>query len=363
LIPKLKNWVLHDYLQVNGGAERLVINLTRGLQGFGLGVSGIYQDFANSGELQGIHCQITAGFLMRYIPRIPRALIVFSLNQSLIRHADCVIYSGIYAPLAVNHQLKGKRIYYCHTPPRFAFDLEDKYLIRVLPPFRPLVRIIISNYRKRYLIALKRMDLIITNSIHVQKRLYSQTGLIAKVIYPPISTKPFIHRGEGDYYLSVGRLEKPKRVDQIIRAFLNLPDLKLVVASGGSEFKRLKLLAKGAANIHFTNWINDNELADLVGRAIAVIYIPTDEDFGMSAVEAMAAGRPVIGVAEGGLLETIINGQTGILLTPNPSPEVIASAVQQLTKEVAIEMHESCKHRAGQFSTEQFLLSFKSIVE
>ncbi len=363
MIPKLRNWVLHDYLQVNGGAERLVINLARGLSGFGLGVSGIYQNFVSSGELGEMHCQITAGVLTRCLPRIPRALIAFSLSKSLIRHADRVIYSGIYAPLAVRHQLTGKRIYYCHTPPRFAFDREEEYLERSIPLFRPFLRIMIAQYRKAYLNALKHMDLIIANSNHVSKRLYDLTGMDSKVIYPPILTKHFSHRGEGGYYLSVGRLEKPKRVDRIVRAFLSMPDCNLVVASGGSEFDRLNRIAKGAANIHFTNWINDNDLADLVGRAIAVIYIPSDEDFGMSAVEAMAAGRPVIGVAEGGLVETIVDGQTGIMLSPNPSPAAIASAVKQLTEETAIQMRESCIHRAGLFSTEQFLSSFKSIIE
>src|SRR5450830_1426619 len=106
---KLRNWVLHDYLQVNGGAERLVITLARGLNEFGLGVSGIYPGFSGTGRLDGLHCEVTSvkGFRL---PRIPRALLAFSQGPEFITHADQVIYSGLYAPLAAARQIGGKRI-------------------------------------------------------------------------------------------------------------------------------------------------------------------------------------------------------------------------------------------------------------
>ena len=83
--------------------------------------------------------------------------------------------------------------------------------------------------------------------------------------------------------------------------------------------KNLERLANKAKNIKFVGIISDTHLKDLLSRCIATIYIPIDEDFGMSPVESMAAGKPVIGVAEGGLLETIVHKETGFLLQPNPN--------------------------------------------
>jgi glycosyltransferase involved in cell wall biosynthesis len=122
-------------------------------------------------------------------------------------------------------------------------------------------------------------------------------------------------------------------------------------------------MAAGAANIRFVGWQQEQALAHLVGNAIAVIYVPMDEDFGMSAVEAMAAGKPVIGVDEGGLRESIVPGQTGILLPADPAPEAIATAIGQLTPAIAASMREACEVRARDFSRARFLSAFAEIIE
>ncbi|MFM2275389.1 MAG: hypothetical protein RL211_1261 [Pseudomonadota bacterium] len=359
LIPT--QWVLHDYLQVNGGAERLVATLARGLPGFGLAVSGIYSGFSDTAHLDRLTWRIIDGS-MRCLPRVSRALLAFGYSSRLIRSAEQVIYSGVYAPLAVQYQQRGHRIFYCHTPPRFAFDRESRYLSRFHALLRPLVRVVIARYRCAYLEALRKMDVVICNSQHVRQRLRAETGLDSRVVYPPIDTERFHYHGQGNYYLSVARLEPSKRVDRIIRAFLAMPDRQLLVLSGGSELQRLTALAADAPNIHFTGWINDPTLTHFMGYAIAAIYIPEDEDFGMSAVEAMAAGKPVIGVNEGGLRESVLHGCTGILLSANPTPEAIVSAVKQLPAEVAATMRRACQERAAVFSTEKFLNAFQSIV-
>ena len=353
--------VLHDYLQVNGGAERLVISLASGLPDFALGVSGLYPDFAGSGDLKGLVLHLP-GRLVSCLPRIPRALLTFGRGGLVPRKADCVIYSGIYAPLAVHRQPGGKRIYYCHTPPRFAFDWEAQYMVRVPAMLRPLLRLAIARYRNAYLQAVRAMDVVVANSMHVRERLLALTGIHATVIYPPIDTERFRYLGQQDYYLSVGRLEPNKRIELIVRAFLAMPDKKLVVASGGSQLPALQTLAAGAANIRFVGWQEEAALAALVGNAIAVIYLPCDEDFGMSAVEAMAAGKPVIGVDEGGLRESIVAGQTGILLPANPPVDGLVQAVGQLSAAVAVNMRAACEVRATEFSRSRFLSAFEAII-
>ena len=355
-----RHWVLHDYLQVNGGAERLVITLTESLPDFALGVSGIYPGFSESGDLLGLAPEVFSG-VERVLPRIPRALLAFSRSRREISLAETVIYSGIYAPLAVRSQPKGRKILYCHTPPRFAFDLQDDYLVKFSPAIRPLIRHLISAYRHAYLHSIRVMDQVVTNSLHVRRRFFDNTGVDSIVIYPPIDIEHFRWLGQADYYLSLGRLEPNKRVDQIVRAFLRMPDRKLVVASGGSELSTLKKLASSATNIHFTGWIDNNKLAQLVGNAIACLYIPKDEDFGMSAVEAMAAGKPVISVNEGGLRESVIHDQTGLLLEPNPSIDQIIQATSYLSSLRCQGMRIACESRAKEFSKERFLAQMHSL--
>ncbi len=355
------NWVLHDYLQVNGGAEHLAITLARGLRGFGLGVSGVYEGFSSTGELGDLHCEVTGGLAL-CLPRVARALYAFATGPAFLVHAQCVIYSGIYAPLAEARQLGGKKIYYCHTPPRFAFDRIDDYLNRVPAWLRGSYQVAVLLYRQKYLEALRRMDEVIVNSEHVRSRLLALTGIDSQVIYPPIDTELFKNRGDAGYFLSTARLEPAKRVDRIIQAFVEMPEQTLVVASGGSQYEALKAMAQGAPNIQFTDWVTDAVMHDLVGRARAVIYVPADEDFGMSAVEAMAAGKPVISVAEGGIQESVLHTQTGLLLAADPSPRDIALAVQTISPQVVQRMQPFCEMRAAEFSTDRFLSSFRNLV-
>lgn len=362
MTPAPARWVLHDYLQVSGGAERLVIALAGGLPGFSLGVSGIYPAFLMSGDRPKMVPRIVGSPALRVLPRIPRALAAFGRDRSWLREAECVIYSGLYAPLAVRGQVGGKRIHYCHTPPRFAFDLLPDYLQRAPALARPALRRVISRYCQAYLDAVRAMDTVVVNSAHVRDRLLRQTGVEAQIIHPPIDTRQFRFRGQGNYYVSLGRLEPNKRIDRIIQAFLSMPDKQLVVASGGSQLNALKALAGDAGNIRFVGWLGEADLAHLVGRAIAAIYVPKDEDFGMSAVEAMAAGKPVIAVNEGGLPESVVHGATGILLDPDPPPESIADAVKRLSADMALSMRPACERRADDFSLCRFLSAFDAII-
>ncbi|TAK64219.1 glycosyltransferase [Methylobacter sp.] len=363
-LPQLvshRNWVLHDYMQVNGGAERLVSTIVRGIPDFSLGVSGVYPGFLESADLSGINLKLL-GQLPKWLPRIPKALLTFGRRIPCIENIDTVIYSGIYTPLAVKSQKAGRRIYYCHTPPRFAFDRKNQYLEKLPISARRLVSVAIDAYCQAYKSAVDEMDVILTNSDHVRKRLGEQLGVDAYVVCPPVDINAFKWQAQGDYYLSLGRLEPNKRVDRVVKAFIKMPEKKLIVASGGSEFETLRNLAMEAPNITFVGWSSDKQLIDLIANAIACIYIPLDEDFGMSAIEAMAAGKPVIGVAEGGMLETVLDGHTGILLPSNPDIEQIAAAVLDMTAHLALSMRECCEQRAMDFTEERFLEQISSFV-
>ena len=116
------------------------------------------------------------------------------------------------------------------------------------------------------------------------------------------------------------------------------------------NLERLQNLATGYSNISFTGWCEDEQWQQLMGESIATIYIPIEEDFGMSPVESMAAGKPVIGVAEGGLLETVVNGETGVLIE-DVSVDAVAEAVRFMSKDKASTMRAACENRAQLFRT------------
>ncbi len=359
-----RQFILYDYLQVAGGAERLTQTLAEALPEFQMVVSQIYPDyqrFADAGSAVPI---VLSRGVDHLLGRIPAAILNFSLRTRFLRDADTVLYSGFYAPLAVRHQRRGRRIYYCHTPPRYAFDLKQEYLGRLRPSLRPGFRAFTHWIKNHYLASLHKMDRIIANSDNVRLRLLNFAGINAEVIHPPIDADRFRWLGQDNYYVSTARLEPNKRVDLIIEAFRRMPDQRLIVLSGGSEFERLKTKVSGMDNrIHFTGWQTDEQLRRWIGNAIATLYIPMNEDFGMSPVESMAAGKPVIGVAEGGLLETILNGQTGILLPEEPVTHYIIEAVRQLTARRALTMRPACEARARSFSRDIFIDRMRTILK
>ena len=289
------------------------------------------------------------------MPRIPRAIITFSQKRPEINNSKIVIYSGIYAPLAIRSQNEGKSFYYCHTLPRFAFDKEEYILGNINPLFRGVTKKIISTYRTSYINAINSMGKIFVNSVHTQQKLRKYINLDSIVIYPPIETNQFKWIGQDDYYISLGRLEPKKRIEIIIKAFLKMPNKKLVVASGGSQFNFLKNLAADAPNIFFTNWVTDTHLIKLIGNAIACIYIPEEEDFGMSAVEAMSAGKPIITTDEGGIRETVIDRETGLMLYNKLTIDSLIAAVNYLSKDRALQMKKSCEYKSMRFSQTNFI--------
>jgi len=177
--------------------------------------------------------------------------------------------------------------------------------------------------------------------------------------------------------LSTARLDPLKRVDRIVEAFKRMPDKKLVVVSGGSEEEKIRKAAAGADNIKVLGWVSESKLQELMGNCIATIYIPMDEDFGISPVESMAAGKPVIGVQEGGVLETIggedllcrmpigkektkntesfIETPHGLLIKKAPEIEDIVQAIYWMTPHRALEMRENCEARAQLFDILLFI--------
>ncbi|MBW1679495.1 MAG: glycosyltransferase [Deltaproteobacteria bacterium] len=354
--------ILHDYFESAEGGGRVSLMLAHELQadlGYGFKINNhpYFRDSSFSGKQYEV-CSFTKLPIWKQFKLI-RA---FQNKTSFLKDYTLRVYSGFYSPFAAITNTEGRNILYCHTPPRFIYDQRDFYLSLIPIWQRPILPSFIRYFRHGYETAVNRMDTIIANSKNVQSRIKKYLGQDSRVIYPPCETDNFTWLGQDDYYLSTARIDPLKRVAVIVKAFLHMPDKKLIVTSGGSELARLKRMAQGADNIIFTGWVGENDFRKLIGKAIATIYIPRDEDFGMSPLESMAAGKPVIGVAEGGLLESVVDNETGIFIKANPSYEDVIQAIRELNPQRTKEMRGACERRAQEFRKEVFVEKMKRII-
>jgi glycosyltransferase involved in cell wall biosynthesis len=353
--------LLYDFLAIPGGAERVLAAL---YEVFAADVCVGYVGRDAFADRFAPDRLIDLGAYSAFDPlMIVRVLHAFSTaGRTIAGRYSTRIFSGHYAVLAANAAQEGRSIYYCHSPPRFLYDLREKYQREFAPWKRPLLAALRSWLQPRYELAVQAMDVVVANSENVRRRLRTYLGREAEVVYPPVDVDLFRWIDDGGFFLSTARLEPLKRVDRVVEAFCGMPEQKLVVASGGAELARLQALAAGAPNIRFTGWLDDGQLARLMGEARATIYLPVDEDFGISPVESMAAGKPVLGVAEGGLLESVTDGETGSLLPPAFGTGDLQEAVRQMTRERARSMRADCEARARRFSRRRFAADMKALV-
>lgn len=280
----------------------------------------------------------------------------FLFKTKFLKSYDTVIFSWDCISAVRNCSKNQKKIYYCHTPPRYIYDLNELYLKKINFLVRPFFKIWFFIFKTLYERDIKKMDLILTNSQNTKDRIKEFLWIDAEILYPPVDLKEFKYKWQWDYYLSFARISTVKRVDRIVEAFKILQDKKLVVIYGENDPQRQEVmdLAKGYNNIEFITLPWNIGFTDYVGNSIATIYIPVNEDFGMSPVESMAAWKPVIGVNEWWLKESIIDWKTGVLIGSEAKIDDIVKAIEFLSPAKCIEMRLDCESRAQDFSLEKF---------
>ncbi len=247
---------------------------------------------------------------------------------------------------------------YCLPPTRYLWSHRKEYLSEPGLGFwlKPAQKYLQQND----LVYGQRPDEYIAISKTVQQRIKKYYKRDSRVIYPPVNVKNFEPRTSnlvpGDYFLIVSRLVAYKKIDLAIRAFNRLK-LPLVIVGQGRDKPRLRRFA--GPTIKFTGWVSAAELIGYYQHCQALI-MPQEEDFGITSVEAQAAGRPVISLARGGATETVIDNQTGIFFK-EATVDSLTGAVKQSEKR-----HWEPKlmiAQAKKFDQAVFLHKFKNLVE
>ncbi len=313
----MKVALIHDHLAQDGGAEKVLEVFTKIYDQ--APIYTLLYDKKNTSKRYpnrridaSIIQKLPGGvrFYQWYLPLMPLAVEFFDLREYDVVLSDTSSFAkGVITPVDTPH------ICYCHTPTRYLWSDTHQYIneLRYNKFLKKIASLVLSRLRIWDRLAADRVDYFIANSKTVQARIKKYYGRDSELIYPPVETKRFFISSEiEDYFLIGCRLAPYKRVDLVIKAFKVLgSDFKLKIFGDGVDLKRLKKIAKGADNIEFLGRVDDETKAQLFSRCQAFIN-PQEEDFGISKVEAMASGRPVIAYRKGGALETVIEGKTGI---------------------------------------------------
>jgi len=355
---KKKGAILHDYMAVKEGGAQVACQLAS-LLDWKLITSLVSKEMNPKDDWQNLTLD-TLGRDPR--TRYLRPLVTLNRWRRFKSNYETLLYSGNYCSLAAPNHPNTRNIFYCHSPSRFLFDQYEHFLTEVPTIYRPIYHRFLEKYRKQYIDSINSMDTILVNSLAVQRRVSNFLGKPSTIIYPPCDVDSFSYADDEGYYLSTARLDPLKRIDLVINAFKMMPEKRLIIASDGNERKNLEHLASGSNNITFVGMISDDKLKNLISKCIATIYIPILEDFGISPVESMAAGKPVIGAAEGGLLETVVHNETGFLLPPTFIAEQICDAVNILTREASKSMREACYLRSKKFDVKTFFAQINDIL-
>jgi len=282
-------------------------------------------------------------------------------NLNLGKKYDFYIIDGDWAMSgAVNNK---PNLWYVHSPIREIWDLYQYTRQNIVPwPLRPVFDLWVFYNRKLNKKFAKEVDIICCNSENTKARLRKFLNKDAVVINPPIETKNFCYKKNGDFWLSVNRLITHKRIDMQLRAFAKIPDEKLIIVGSYEKSKHFKQYAEYClkikpANVQIKSWVSQEELLDLYANCKGFITTSKDEDFGMNVVEAMASGKPAIAPNEGGYKETIVNEKTGLLID-NIDENKLIDAIKKISQDPA-RYKEACQFQAKKFDTKIFIGKIK----
>ena len=352
--------IFHDFFGAIGGGERVVLTLARALD------ATVYTTDVHRPSLERLGAgDVRIVSLGALVPRPPLKQIHASLRfATAIADADVFLLSGNWAIYAArrNHP----NVLYCHTPVRAFYDLRESFLPadRRSPVHRILARAWVSLHGAADRVAWTQVDRVVTNSENTRRRIREYLDRDARVLYPPTDVSRFRFEALDDFWLSVNRLYPEKRLEIQLEAFRRLPRERLVVVGGyarGDHAAEYVAGLRPPPNVELRGEVDDAELVRLYARCRGLICTARDEDFGMTPVEAMASGKVVLAVDEGGFRESVVPGETGWLLSPDP--EAFATKVRALGGEDLAARVDACRRRAGEFDVPRFVEAMRGLLE
>ncbi len=351
--------LVYDRLNKTGGAERVLVAFSE-----------LFPDadwytsvWDPSGAPFSKSWKVTSSFISK-IPFLRRRHEILPLLMPFIFESfdftpyDLVISIGSADSKGIVTRPETLHINYCLTPTRYLYSHSEEYLTN------KLYQLLSKPLRAWDQVASTRPDIMIAISTQVKKRIKQYYNRDSEIIFPPVDTKRFMHferdraremppdakqSGRPDsYFLVVSRLVSYKKIDTLVKAFNKLPNKNLVIAGIGSEMTRLKKLA--GKNITFLGSVSDSDLPSLYHHASAYLQA-NEEDFGISMVEAQAAGLPVIAYGCGGASDIVKDDKTGILLRVN-SIESFVQAIDNFDSKRFD--REACRKNAKRFDTAEW---------
>ncbi len=352
---ELKVAIVHDWLTNIGGAERVVESLLKAYP-----QADLYSSVYEEAKLPQFKDRVTTSFLQHW-PLSRRKHQLYPVLRTLafesfdLSNYDLVISSSSAEAKGVITPTETLHMSYIHTPVRYYWSNYDQYLSD--PGFgvlNPLVRLVAPYFVRRMrrwdYAAAQRPDVLIANSATVAKRIRKYYKREAEVIHPPVDLARFQlgNASKGDFYLIVSRLVPYKRYDIAVEA-CNKLGKRLVIAGSGSELANLKKLA--GPTIEFRGSLPEEEITRLYEGCKGFLF-PAEEDFGITPLEAMACGKPVLAYGKGGATETVVDGKTGLLFR-DQTAESLADAI---SRSEAIEWDtQAIARHAAMFGEERFI--------
>ncbi len=365
---EMKVALVHDYLKEYGGAERVLLALHEIFP-----EAPIYTVFCVKNSSAGrVFKDIVV--MESWFGKLPFADRLISPLRFLLpviwksfdfKNYDLVISSASWAITKGFASGKTKEICYCHTPPRYLYGYETSRNWKKHWYVR-FYALIVNHFMRMYDFSrAQKVTRFIANSFEVQQRIKKFYRKDSEIIYPPVDIPPTAYRKQQkavsnkQYFLAGGRLEQAKNFDLVIKACNELK-VPLKIYGSGTQENYLKSIS--GLSVEFLGRVSDEEKFKLMADCKAFIVMAKDEDFGITPVEAMAAGAPIIAYRGGGYRETVVEGKTGVFVE-EATVESLVGVLRNMGEVGKKIKSEDCRKRAEKFSKERFKKEIIGFVE
>ncbi len=367
----MKIALVHDYIKEYGGAERVLEVLTEIFPvapiftAFYDKKGTAYEHFKNKKIIpswaQNIPFFSKLSSPLRFLTPLIWGSFDLSEYDIVISSASWYITKGFGS--AKQNQKHPIEICYCHTPPRWLYGYNTSLNFQKYPIVKVYAGIVGHFMRLYDFKQAQKVDYFIANSQEVAGRIKKFYKRDSTVIYPPVSlrTSPPVDLpksnlksqiSKNDYYLIVSRIVGAKGLDLAVEAALKAGfKLKIAGSSAGYSSEYQKLIKKSKGQVEFLGQVTDEELVKLYKGAKAFLALSQDEDFGITPVESMLAGTPVIAFNGGGYKESVLDKKTGLLFD-DLSADGLIKAIKQFNN--LIIDPKDCIKQAEKFSKERF---------